>query len=90
MFSIVSLVNSMSTGLHTSDKSKATILYSICIFAFAVIYYLGSISTLSIPLWAFMFVLQTIKLDDQQYLGEAICTLSQVSSLYLLNFSIAS
>ncbi|GKF49527.1 branched-chain amino acid aminotransferase 2, chloroplastic-like protein isoform X2 [Tanacetum coccineum] len=26
---------------------------------------------------AFMFVWQTIKLDDQQYLGEAICTLPQ-------------
>ncbi|GJW59849.1 hypothetical protein Tco_0109184 [Tanacetum coccineum] len=33
---------------------------------------------------------ETIKLDDEQYLGVAICTLSQVSSLYPLDVSIAS
>ncbi|GJY48691.1 hypothetical protein Tco_0438647 [Tanacetum coccineum] len=33
---------------------------------------------------------ETIKLDDEQYLGVAICTLSQVLSLYPLDVSIAS
>lgn len=37
-----------------------------------------------------MFVLQTLKLDDQQYLGEGTCALSQVLTLYPFAFSVTS
>ena len=33
-----------------------------------------------------MFVLQTLKLDEQQFLGEATCTFSEVRTIYLFSF----
>lgn len=38
----------------------------------------------------FMFVLQMLKLEDQQLLGEATCLLSEVLAVHLFTFLILS